>query len=359
MTNRELAEQLGISPAAFSLIINHKPGISEQTRQRVLAALDEMGLSHLVKDKKTAADDDSSSAAASQVSSSFPSYRGNLCFTIFKHNGVVMGHHPFFLLLMESIENRAREYGYNVMLRTLDSSADILEQILQLNHSGVEGVLIMATEMAEEELTYFKDLKIPHVFLDNDFTFDRVNSVSINNQMGTFQAIKHLSEMGHKQIGYIKSSNRISSWEERSIGFRNAAELLGVTLPSEYIFQVRYDEEGSYQDMLEILQKQPPLPSAFVFEDDVVAAGVCRALKEFGYRVPEDISLIGFNNRPICELTQPRLTSVDVPKNSFGVSGIDVLIRLISDLAEGSNRTVKHRISTNLIKRESVYRIET
>ncbi len=355
MTNRELAKQLGISPAAFSLIINNKPGISEQTRQRVLANLEEMGLSHLVKPAADPATAENESPSEPTTSSPVPVPAGNgsICFAIYKKNGVVVGYHPFFLLLMESIENRAKTYGLSVMLRTIDSSADMKEQIQQLNLSGVRGALIMATEMLEEDLNYFSGLTIPYVFIDNDFTFLNINSVSINNQMGTYQAVEYLAQLGHRNIGYVRSSNRISSWDERTYGFHHAAELLGVDLSSEHIYTVRYDEESSYRDMKEILETQPSLPSALVFEDDVVAAGVCRALKESGYRIPEDISLVGFNNRPICETIQPNLTSIDVPKYSFGTAGVDLLYTVLSNRQEMDGSSAKYRIGTRLVIRDS------
>ncbi len=353
MTNRELAKQLGISPAAFSLIINNKPGISDQTRQRVISHLEELGLSHLIKPLESEEEPET----AEQPAAASPTDNGSICFAIYKKNGIVMGHHPFFLLLMETIENRAGKYGYNVMLKTLDNSSDMQEQVLQLNNFGLKGVLIMATEMEESDLAYFRSLTIPCVFLDNDFSYDCVNSVSINNQMGTYQAAAYLAEMGHRNIGYVQSTNRISSWDERSEGFRQAAERLGMTLAPEHIYRARYNEEGSYHDMMELLKERPALPSALVFEDDVIAVGVCRALTESGYRIPEDISLVGFNNRPICEMTQPKLTSVDVPKYAFGTAGIDVLVSLINDQDEEFRLSAKHRVSTNLVIRDSVCRI--
>lgn len=96
MTNREIAQKLGISPAALSLIINHKPGVSDSTRDRVLTELQEMGCDNLIK-------------KAPAVPSN------NLCFIIYKRHGEVLDLHPFFLLLMESIETRARSYGYNIL----------------------------------------------------------------------------------------------------------------------------------------------------------------------------------------------------------------------------------------------------
>ena len=97
MTNKEIAQKLGISPAALSLIINHKPGVSDATRTKVLSQLKEMGYGNLIKKV---------SAPAGT----------NLAFIIYKRHGEILDLHPFFLLLMENIENHSRSFGYNIIL---------------------------------------------------------------------------------------------------------------------------------------------------------------------------------------------------------------------------------------------------
>lgn len=338
MTNREIAEKLGISPAALSLIINHKPGVSDATRASVLDRLREMGCDYLIK-------------KAPAVPSN------NLCFIIYKRHGEILDLHPFFLLLMENIENHAKTYGYNILLCTIDKRRPMESQIQHLNELDCQGAIIFATEMSDEDMAAFSCLQIPFVTMDNDFTRLTCNSISINNQMGTFQAIEYLVRMNHSRIGYLKSNIRISSFEERHLGYESALKYFGLSFVPSDIITVHYTEEGSYRDMKQYLEKSPSpsLPGAFVCDDDTIAVGALRALTERGYRIPDNVSIIGFNDRPACEVTEPPLTSVNVSKRTFAVETVDELIRLIQNQENitPETRSRKIRIGTKLIVRQS------
>lgn len=340
MTNKEIANKLGISPAALSLIINHKSGVSESTRIRVLSELKEMGLEHLVK-KNIAIT---------------PS--NNLCFIIYKRDGAILDLHPFFLLLMEYIENHARTYGYNLLLFTIDKRRPMETQIQHLNSLDSQGAIIFATEMQDDDMEAFSRLSIPYVALDNDFPRLTNNTISINNDMGTYQAIEYLVKMGHTRIGYLKSSNRINSFKERHQGYQRALSHFGLSFAAKDIWNTHYTEEGSYRDIRHCLESHPnpDFPSAFVTDDDTIAAGALRAFSEFNYRVPEDISIIGFNDRPSCELTLPPLTTINVSKHALAVEAVDELMRLIlnSENLSPERRSRKIRIGTKLIIRQSV-----
>lgn len=342
MTNREIAEKLGISPAALSLIINHKPGVSDATRKTVLQQLQDMGCGHLIK-----------------KAPSLPS--SNLCFIIYKRHGEVLDLHPFFLLLMENIENRARTYGYNIFICPVDKRRPMDPQIQHLNELDCRGAIIFATEMFDDDMKEFDQLTMPAVSLDNDFSRLSCNSIAINNQMGTYQAIEHLTKMGHTRIGYLKSLTRISSFKERHVGYEAALAHFRLAFHPEDIWDVSYSEEGSYRDIKKYLETTPSLslPTAFVTDDDTIAVGAIRAFTERGYQIPEDISVIGFNDRPSCELTEPPLTSINVSKHTLAVETVDELMRLIKNEEEDSSecRSRKIRIGTKLILRDSVREI--
>lgn len=339
MTNKTLAQELGISPAALSLIINHKPGVSDATRTRVLGQLREMGYGDLIKDTP-----------------SLPSK--NLCFIIYKRHGKVLDLHPFFLLLMENIETRARTYGYNILLCTIDKRRPVMPQIQHINELNSQGAILFATEMQDDDMDAFSSLPFPIVALDNDFTRLSCNTISINNQMGTFQAVEYLCRMGHKRIGYLKSNIRISSFEERQQGYENALAYFGLSFGPADILQVGYTEEESYRDIKKFLEDNPDrqLPTAFVCDDDTTAVGALRAFTERGLLIPDDVSIVGFNDRPACEVTLPPLTSVNVSKHALAVEAVDELMRLINhpDAAAPDARSRKIRIGTKLVIRDSV-----
>ena len=335
MTNREIAKKLGISPAALSLVINHKPGVSEATRETVRVQLRELGYEHLIKKA--------------------PAAPGNhLSFIIYKRHGEILDSHPFFLLLMENIENHAKKYGYSILLCTVDKRRPIEPQIQHLCQQDSEGAIIFATEMHAEDLMPFFSLPFPFVVMDNDFTQLTCNTVSINNQMGTFQAVGHLMDRGISRIGYLKGNIRISSFMERQRGYEDALAQYGKGFIPGDIIELRHSEEGSYRDMHQYLKQHPDLPEAFVSDDDTIASGAMRALSEYGCRIPEDISIIGFNDRPACEVTTPPLTSVNVSKYALSAETVDELIRLIGNQAQPETRSRKLRIGTKLIKRQSV-----
>lgn len=343
MTNRELAKYLQVSPASFSLIINHKPGVSDATRNRVLSELQKMGYSHLLKEVQPEKREE------------------NIGFVVYRKHGEILDLQPFFLLLMENIEHRARQHGCNILFFTVDGRQPVLPQIEALNERSVLGLLIFATEMDEEDITYFGSFRRHYVIMDNDFSRLPLNTVSIDNQMGTYQAVEYLVRMGHREIGYLQSANQISSFAERNNGYRLAIQSFGLELKPEHVFQIRYTEEGSYQDFCRILQEKPELPTAFVTDDDTIAIGALKALKEYGYRVPEDVSLIGYDDRPICRIADPKLTTVEVSKYSFAVESVDMLLGILRNAGnlKGELRPKKMRIATNLLVRQTVCQRET
>lgn len=339
MTYKEIAKQLNISPASLSLILNNKPGVSDSTRATVLTQIREMGLEHLIKKAPTAA------------------ATNNLCFLIYKRHGEILDLHPFFLLLMENIENQARDFGYNILLCTIDKRKPIKPQITHLHELDIKGIILFGTEMQDDDMEAFSTLSVPFVVMDNDLTRLSCNTISINNQMGTYQAIEHLVHLNHKKIGYLKSRIRINSFKERHQGYQNALTHFGLRLAEEDILTVSYTEEGSYRDMLHYLTSTSDivLPDAFVCDDDTIAIGVMRALKEQGYRIPDDISIVGFNDRPSCEDTVPSLTSINVSKHALAKETIDELMRLIQNQENTTSeaRSRKIRIGTRLVIRES------
>lgn len=319
LTNKDIARQLGISETTLSFIINNKPGIAEKTRSRVIKEVAALGYGHLFK-KDT------------------PPLSRNICFVIHKRHGGILNQSPFYSLLMEQIEEHARNSGFNLIVRMIDTADSLEAHIRNLNTSGISGIIVFATEMLDDDMEYFKQAIVPVVSMDNDFTHIDIDSVVINNRVGTFQAVEHLFANGHREIGYLQCKTFINSFGERDEGYQKALKHFGLELPSRHRFQVGYTEEESYQDFKRILAAGADLPSAFVSDDDTLSVGVMRALVEHGVSVPEEISLVGFNDRPVCRLTLPQLSSISVPKDRFGALALDLLIdRMSITRAEGKD----------------------
>lgn len=333
MTNRDIAKKIGVSPATLSLIINNKPGISQSTREYVLDKLYEYGFSHIIKHQIASIKDK------------------NLCFIIYRRHGKIVDSSPFFMLLTQGIESYAKEKGYNVFITFFDKQMPMEEQIERLRNMNCVGSVLFATEMLDDDIYILSHLPFPVVLLDNSFPLLNYDSIAINNEMGTYQAIEHLYSKGYRIIGYLKSKTYTNNFGEREQGYQNALKHFSLELNKEYIIELGYSLENSYYDFSRYLNHHPVLPEAFVCDDDTIANGAVRALIEHGYKIPHDIAIVGFNDRPLCEQMFPKLDSIRVLKEAFGGFAIACLINKIESNA---NYNLKLRIGTQYISRNTV-----
>lgn len=338
MTHKEMAKKLGISPSTLSLIINHKPGISDNTRKRVLKELSDMGYDSLSKIR--------------------PSSSKNICFAIYRKDGSILDNHLFDYQLLASHTKRAKELGYNTLLVNIDKNDDPVKQFEYLYTLDCCGIVLFSMEMSSEDFVPFTELSIPVVSLGNFVGRIPFSSVSPNNELGAYQAVEYLAECGHSKVGYLQCVSRIPLFQNRKFYFLSALHEFQVNFSESNLITLRYTEEASYQDFKDYLatHSRSDLPDAYVCDDDTIAIGALRALTESGYRVPKDISLIGFEDRPGSSQIQPPLTTIHVSRDAMAVSAVDELIRLINLPADtdGFPRTIKYLSDTSLIIRDSV-----
>jgi len=333
LTKKEIAKKLGISASTLSFIANNKPGISEKTRQAVTKKIYDLGYDYIFK-KETVT-------------------LSNICFVVYKRNGIVLGDSPFFLLLMESIEEYSRNNGFKIIISYMDAKEPFDQNVQYLKAMNPVGLIIFATEMLDEDIAKFQSLDIPTVFLDNDASRYQKDSVVINNETGTFLAVEHLVRQGHRKIGYLQSSAYIESFGERERGYLSALHHFGLNLDEKHHFRLSYSEEGSYQEFKQILNTKVDLPTAFLTDDDTIAAGAMKAISDAGLSIPRDLSIVGFSGRPLCEVASPKLTTISVPKNTFGILAVELLAKRIRQAYPNTGDYQKISVGVHLVIRES------
>jgi len=331
MTNKELAKMLNISPSSLSLVLNNKPGVADATRQRILQQLEELGYSEHMQKKSRRS--------------------GNLCFMVYKKIPSLFVQYPFFLMLMEGMEDRVRELGSNLILLHVNGSEPIAPQLERLEEANVRGVILYAPELDASDLKQFEQIDRPFIYVDNSMPFMNVTAVFINNKMGARQAIDHLVELGHTSIGYLRSKIRIQNFEERGKYYREALQEHGLELRPEHIYTMRFSAPESTIDFGDILREHNPMPTAFVADDDTLAVGAHNALTEAGLHMPDDFAIVGFNNRAPCTVLSPQLTSVYAPMRFYGEIIIDALMRRIN--CEDEELNIKIMVNTRIAKRGS------
>jgi len=331
---KDIAKKLSISPSAVSFVLNNKPGVSEETRRKVLKVIDQMGYNTNI------------------FSKSALTHNRNVRFIIYKKHGLVVSDTAFFSALMEGIDREARNLGYNLIVTYMDENKDNLMKLFHIiKETSPDGIMLLATEMTKEDLKPFKKLNIPLLLLDSYFESENLDTVIINNIEGAYKATCYLIELGHIDIGYLHSSVWINNFDQRMAGFKKAINNKGLKLNENLIFCLEPNIDSSYKNMLEILEKKPKLPTALFADNDIIASGAIKAMKEFGIKIPQDVSVIGFDDMPFCEMIDPPLTTIMVYKQRMGMIALK---RLVERIDEAPAETIRIEVNTTLIKRKSV-----
>lgn len=331
---KDIAKIAKVSPSTVSLVLNNKPGIGDETRQRVLNVIAEMGYN------------------TNALSKPALKNKGSIRFIVYKKNKKVVSDTPFFSAVIEGIHQEARTSGYNLVISYVDQSTEKFNEELQhVCENPLNGILLLATEMSREDLAPFKQMGIPLLILDSYFEREDTDTVIIDNTSGVYQACQHLIDKGHQDIGYLKSSVSIQNFKQRHDGLVKAMADFELTLDKKQVYKLESTLDGAYQNMRNYLMGDPPLPSAFFADNDLIAAGAIKALKEKGFHVPEDISVLGFDDMPFCEMTDPPLTTIRVFKQRMGMLAVSRLIERIEKKVE---EHIKIEVGTELIIRESV-----
>lgn len=335
---KDLAAMLNLSPSTVSLVLNNRPGISEATRMRVREMVKELGCEELLEE-----DDE----------------KKNIIFIVYRKRNAAQESSPYFSQIfseiIEGVESQIKARGYNLLISYVDKDSAV-KVAAGIDREQAEGVLVLATEMQEEQLDAFARIQMPVVIVDNYVPNKNFDCITINNEQGVYEVVKHFVEMGHRDIGYLHVSDSANNFTERYYGFLRAMDSLGLDCPKNNIINIRKGGgEDVYRPLKEALAVADRMPTAFFSDNDIIAVYAMRVFREMGYRIPEDISIAGFDNIAFLEVLDPPLTSIQVPKHKMGVMAANTLIDKIKEPVEG---VVKIEVCTSLVVRGSVFRLK-
>lgn len=335
MKSKDLAKILNVSPATVSMVLNNKPGISDETREMILEAAKKYGMK----------------------------IKGNINnmeklpvrYVIYKKTGEIVGDTPCFFQLTEGITHACQKIGCPIQISYFYGNDYLAPQFEEIVNSKCSGMILLGTELDEEMFFAFKNLGLPMVLLDTYKDEFDVNSVLINNIQGAFTATNYLINHGHTKVGYLKCSARMTNFRERADGYYKALRRNDIPFDHPYVHILTADITQGYMDMCKILEEKPPLATAYFADNDVIGAAAMRAFKDYGYRIPEDVSIIGFDNSPECQILSPMLSTMNVDMSKLGEIAV---MRLLEILQGDTNVSLKVCLSTELVERESVKTIK-
>ena len=324
---KKISELTGFSPATVSNALNNKKGVNKATAERILKTAKEVGY-----------------VTGAKVSS--------IKFVIYKRGGLVVSDTPFFAALMEGVERACREAGYDTVIYTINQGEEGYEtRLREIIHDNTAGVLLLATELTKEDMKIFEHTLCPLVVLDAWFENMAFDTVLVNNEDSVKEAVGFLLEKGHREIGYLSGAFRTRNFVDRCTGYRRALSEKKIPISPDYRVKLMPTMDGAYKDMCRYLGTGPKLPTAFIADNDIIALGAMKALKQFGYKIPQDVSIIGFDDLPFSEISSPGLTTIKFFQQEMGSVAVK---RLVEKIKKGNTINSKVQISTQFIERESV-----
>ncbi len=330
ITIKEVAEKAGVSQSTVSLVLNNKKAVRESTRKKVLQVIEEMNF-HPQRSART---------LASQKT-------GNLGFLISEAHFTRA--EPFYTRIFLGCEFEARQFDYYILLTSVEDAFSSKKLPRFLKEGNVDGV-IAAGSLNNRWLYEIRKMGLPVVLIDYYPPKYKWPCVLIDNAEGAREAVRYLQNLGHQKIAFIGGSVFHPSIQERFRGYVQAMEEAGLDT-TRWVIRDKEETraEDGYLAMQELLA-QNELPTAVFAANDAMALGVLKAVREKGLQVPDDISVVGFDNIEITNHTAPPLTTMRVRMEEMGA----LAVKMIHDIIE-EKKTLREKIlvPVDLVERES------
>jgi DNA-binding LacI/PurR family transcriptional regulator len=262
---------------------------------------------------------------------------------------------PFASEVVYGIEQAANDRGYAVFLADSNADAERERKVVQeLAERRVDGIIVTSSRVGSDYLPMLAELNVPMVLVNDQYPGEFVHSVMIANQEGSRAATEHLIELGHRRIGYVGDRSGYQSDTERLAGYKQALAEAGIKFAGELAVEGDGRPEGAIAVVDGLLRLADP-PTAVCCYNDMTALGAMRAIRARGIRVPEDVSVTGFDDLFFAEYLEPQLTTVRQPMRRMGEMAMENLFKLMS----GGDSVAQVRVETELIVRGSTGKVRT
>jgi len=303
-TMKDIARLAGVSTSTVSHVINKSRFVSDEIAERVNNAAQQLNYAP--------------SALARSLKMNRTKTIGML---------VTTSTNPFFGEVVKGVERSCYHQGYNLILcNTEGDNQRMKASINTLLQKRVDGLLLMCSTLEGERLDVFDRYPdIPVVVMDWGPILFASDKIQDNSLQGGYMAAKHLIECGHKEIGCITGPLIRHQAQMRYEGYKRALAEAGIAINPDWIVESDFECEGGYQ-AFEKLYERGKLPSALFVCNDMMAMGVIQAASQRGLRVPDDLSLIGYDDVHIAKFMTPALTTIHQPKYRLGKAAVDTLL---------------------------------
>jgi LacI family transcriptional regulator len=325
----DIARDSGFSINTVSRALNNMPGVSPQTRARVLAVAERLRYT------------------PSRVARSLLSHKAT------RTLGLVVTDctNPFYAGLIRAVEDTAFNRDYNVILcNSGESHQREIGAIRMLLENRVAGMLITPVQESSEQIMDLVEREVPFVLVARRFEDVDACYVTSDNVGGAYDAASLLVSLGHRRIGHLTGRQGISSVAERLLGYKRALTEHGLNFDDTLVARDERDLMGGYRSALRLLALEPRATAIFAY-NDLQAFGALRAARERRLRVPEELAIVGFDTIELSTVCDVPLTTVSQPVHELGRLSVEMLLRMMDDPRSIQERQVV--LPTELVLRAS------
>lgn len=326
ITIKDIAAEANVSTTTVSRVLNDKPDVSKATKEKIKKIMEK----HNYQPNKIA--------------------RG-LVMKKTKTIGLIIPDisNPFFPEIIKGVEHKAKNLGYSVIICDTDNQvSEEISSIDLLIGQQVDGMITALSIDAVEEFNKSNLDDFPVVQLDRNIPQLDYPTVSINNRLSAYKAVKYLINLGHKKIAHVTGELKTKTAQDRLSGYKEALRANNIDINERYIIKGDFSRESGFNAFVKMLETG--LPSAVFFANDLMAIGAYEAADKYHIRIPEDISIIGHDGISFSEVVKPRLTTMVQPKKKLGEIAAELLINIIEDTAKQPKDVI---LAAELIRRQS------
>ncbi len=324
---KDVAKEAGVSIATVSRVLNNVDVVNEETKKKVLEAIDKLGyrpniVARSLKTQKT-----------STIGIIIPDISSQ-----------------FYPEIVRGAEDVANIYDYNIMLCNTDLDPEKeMEYLKVLKEKMVDGVLYMSTSLEPNIVELIDKLQMPMVLVETTSKEGNTPSVTIDNEQAALDAVNYLIKNGNKKIAYIGThEDEVNASALRYTGYKNALKQNGMKLDDKLVYFGGLKASDGYEGIANILNEEN-IDAVFCSSDEI-AMGAINALRDKGIKVPDNVDVIGFDNIYSASIFYPKLTTIAQPMYDMGSVGMRMLIKIINKKEiEKENYVLKHE----LIERDS------
>ena len=318
-TIHDVAQRAGVSPITVSRVINHSGYASRDTRERVEAAVIELGY------------------VPNQLARSLRSKRTHTLALVLTDIT-----NPFFTTVARGVEDTASDADYTVIFCNTDESESEEKKYLQvLLQQQVDGILLVPARSVSDSIDLIRKQHTPVVVLDRRVPLQAgVDIVRCDSEGGAYQLTRLLIDLGHRHIAALSAPLYVSTSEDRIAGYRRAMTEAGLGAEAEQTFFGAFTQASGYQMAQQALASEPR-PTAFLAANNLIAIGALKAVRDVGLRVPEDIALVGFDDLPAALVISPFFTVAAQPAYEMGRKATQLLLaRLAGEVPDSCQNIV-------------------